>query len=105
MSPVCDLEICKFCDIHLTRKANSLTQGLWCIGGAVGAVISGPMAAKLGRKPTLLINNFFVLTGAVLQVCNIRYVIVLYDCIYESKDQVRSYHHYSHVDDIVMLVT
>jgi len=47
--------------------ANSLTQGLWCIGGAVGAVISGPMAAKLGRKPTLLINNFFVLTGAVLQ--------------------------------------
>ena len=71
MPPVCDLEICKFCDIHLTRKANSLTQGLWCIGGAVGAVISGPMAAKLGRKPTLLINNFFVLTGAILQVCNI----------------------------------
>ena len=95
MSPVCDLEICKFCDIHLTRKANSLTQGLWCIGGAVGAVISGPMAAKLGRKPTLLINNFFVLTGAVLQVCNIRYVIyrilALDDCIFESKDHVRSY--------------
>ena len=64
------LEKCKFYDIHLTSKANSLTQGLWCIGGAVGAVISGPMAAKLGRKPTLLLNNFFVLSGAILQVRN-----------------------------------
>ena len=63
-----DIGICKFYDIHLTSTANSLTQGMWCIGGAVGAVISGPMAAKLGRKPTLLINNFFVLSGAILQV-------------------------------------
>ena len=46
----------------------SLTTGLWCIGGMVGAIIGGPMATRLGRKMPLLLNNAFLLTGAFLQV-------------------------------------
>ena len=46
----------------------SLTTGLWCIGGMIGAIIGGPMATNLGRKMPLLLNNVFLLTGAFLQV-------------------------------------
>merc|ERR1712227_652278 len=45
----------------------SLTTGLWCIGGMIGAIIGGPMATNLGRKMPLLLNNVFLLTGAFLQ--------------------------------------
>ena len=50
------------------NTAWSLTTGLWCLGGGVGALMGGPMAQKLGRKMTLIVNNVFLLLGAFLQV-------------------------------------
>ena len=57
----------------------SLTTGLWCIGGMVGAIIGGPMATRLGRKMPLLLNNAFLLTGAFLQVWIDLFVLELTD--------------------------
>ena len=46
----------------------SLTQALWAIGGAVGSQIGGYSGAKLGRKATLIANNFLIIPGTLLQV-------------------------------------
>ena len=46
----------------------SLTQALWALGGAVGSQIGGYSGAKLGRKATLIANNFFIIPGTLLQV-------------------------------------
>ena len=46
----------------------SLTQALWALGGAVGSQIGGYSGAKLGRKGTLIVNNFFIIPGTLLQV-------------------------------------
>ena len=50
------------------NTAWSLTTGLWCAGGGVGALMGGPMAEKLGRKWSLVLNNLFLLVGSTLQV-------------------------------------
>ena len=50
------------------NTAWSLTTGLWCAGGGVGALLGGPAAEKLGRKWSLLLNNLFLLLGSALQV-------------------------------------
>ena len=49
-------------------KAMSLTQALWAVGGAVGSQIGGYSGAKLGRKATLIANNFLIIPGTLLQV-------------------------------------
>ena len=46
----------------------SLTQALWALGGAIGSQIGGFLGAKLGRKGTLIANNFFIIPGTLLQV-------------------------------------
>ena len=48
--------------------AQSLTQGLWSLGGALGSQIGGVLGSKIGRKNSLLINNAFIITGLLLQV-------------------------------------
>lgn len=49
------------------NTALSLTTGLWCAGGGVGALVGGPSASYFGRKITLLFNNVFLMLGAFLQ--------------------------------------
>lgn len=51
------------------NTALSLTTGLWCAGGGVGALVGGPSASYFGRKITLLLNNLFLMSGAFLQDC------------------------------------
>ncbi|XP_041829951.1 solute carrier family 2, facilitated glucose transporter member 11-like [Melanotaenia boesemani] len=36
------------------------------LGGLLGALLAGPMAVRFGRKKSLLLNNTFLLVGAVL---------------------------------------
>ncbi|XP_078082216.1 solute carrier family 2, facilitated glucose transporter member 11-like [Mustelus asterias] len=38
----------------------------YSVGGLVGALIAGPMAIRFGRRNSLLLNNSFVLIGALL---------------------------------------
>ncbi|KAM6111837.1 solute carrier family 2, facilitated glucose transporter member 11 [Pterocles gutturalis] len=44
----------------------SFTVSVYPLGGLAGAVLAGPMAIKLGRKMSLLLNNVFVIIAAVL---------------------------------------
>ncbi|XP_053225999.1 solute carrier family 2, facilitated glucose transporter member 11-like isoform X1 [Podarcis raffonei] len=44
----------------------SSVVSLYPLGGLVGALLAGPMAIKLGRKKSLLLNNLFVVLAAVL---------------------------------------
>lgn len=44
----------------------SLIVSLFPLGGLFGALLAGPMAIKLGRKKSLLVNNIFVVAAAVL---------------------------------------
>ncbi|KAG6929104.1 solute carrier family 2 member 11, partial [Chelydra serpentina] len=44
----------------------SFVVSVFSLGGLTGALIAGPMAIKLGRKTSLLLNNVFVIIAAVL---------------------------------------
>ncbi|NXN09651.1 GTR11 protein, partial [Indicator maculatus] len=44
----------------------SFTVSAYPLGGLTGAVVAGPMAIMLGRKMSLLLNNVFVITAAIL---------------------------------------
>ncbi|NXU51262.1 GTR11 protein, partial [Turnix velox] len=44
----------------------SLTVSAYPLGGLVGALVAGPMAIRLGRKMSLLLNNLFVILAATL---------------------------------------
>uniref|UniRef100_A0A674J6J0 Solute carrier family 2 member 11 n=1 Tax=Terrapene triunguis TaxID=2587831 RepID=A0A674J6J0_9SAUR len=44
----------------------SFVVSVYSLGGLTGALIAGPMAIKLGRKTSLLLNNAFVIIAAVL---------------------------------------
>uniref|UniRef100_A0A8C0J2L3 Solute carrier family 2, facilitated glucose transporter member 5 n=1 Tax=Chelonoidis abingdonii TaxID=106734 RepID=A0A8C0J2L3_CHEAB len=44
----------------------SFIVSVYSLGGLTGALIAGPMAIKLGRKTSLLLNNAFVIIAAVL---------------------------------------
>ncbi|XP_030439024.1 solute carrier family 2, facilitated glucose transporter member 11-like [Gopherus evgoodei] len=44
----------------------SFIVSVYSLGGLTGALIAGPMAIKLGRKTSLLLNNVFVIIAAVL---------------------------------------
>ncbi|XP_077016327.1 solute carrier family 2, facilitated glucose transporter member 11 isoform X2 [Tamandua tetradactyla] len=44
----------------------SLIVSLYPLGGLFGALLAGPLAIRLGRKSSLLVNNVFVLAAAVL---------------------------------------
>nr|XP_048271371.1 solute carrier family 2, facilitated glucose transporter member 7 [Myodes glareolus] len=44
----------------------SCTVSMFPLGGLVGSLIVGPMVNKWGRKGTLLINNVFAITPAIL---------------------------------------
>ena len=45
----------------------SMTTGLWCVGGMIGALVGGPAANALGRKRSLLLTNVFTLIGSILE--------------------------------------
>ncbi|XP_074015660.1 solute carrier family 2, facilitated glucose transporter member 11 [Numenius arquata] len=44
----------------------SLTVSAYPLGGLAGALVAGPMAIVVGRKMSLLLNNVFVITAALL---------------------------------------
>ncbi|XP_067406057.1 solute carrier family 2, facilitated glucose transporter member 11-like [Emydura macquarii macquarii] len=44
----------------------SFVVSVYSLGGLTGALIAGPMAIKLGRKTSLLLNNVFVIIAAIL---------------------------------------
>nr|XP_056715323.1 solute carrier family 2, facilitated glucose transporter member 11 isoform X1 [Euleptes europaea] len=44
----------------------SFVVSIFPLGGLAGALLAGPMAIKLGRKKSLLLNNMFVLLAALL---------------------------------------
>ncbi|XP_014799459.1 PREDICTED: solute carrier family 2, facilitated glucose transporter member 11 [Calidris pugnax] len=44
----------------------SLTVSAYPLGGLAGALAAGPMAIVVGRKMSLLLNNLFVITAALL---------------------------------------
>ncbi|KAG8453505.1 hypothetical protein GDO86_000218 [Hymenochirus boettgeri] len=44
----------------------SITVSAFAVGGLVGALIAIPMVNKLGRKATMLLNNIFAITAALL---------------------------------------
>ncbi|NXK16507.1 GTR11 protein, partial [Arenaria interpres] len=44
----------------------SLTVSAYPLGGLAGALVAGPMAIMVGRKMSLLLNNVFVITAALL---------------------------------------
>ncbi|XP_014652838.1 PREDICTED: solute carrier family 2, facilitated glucose transporter member 11 [Ceratotherium simum simum] len=51
---------------HLVLLVWSFIVSLYPLGGLFGALLAGPLAIKLGRKKTLLVNNIFVVAAAVL---------------------------------------
>uniref|UniRef100_A0A3Q3ARR3 Solute carrier family 2, facilitated glucose transporter member 5 n=1 Tax=Kryptolebias marmoratus TaxID=37003 RepID=A0A3Q3ARR3_KRYMA len=44
----------------------TLIVSAFSLGGLLGALLAGPMAVRFGRKKSLLLNNSFLLIGAVL---------------------------------------
>ncbi|XP_060105772.1 solute carrier family 2, facilitated glucose transporter member 11 [Heteronotia binoei] len=44
----------------------SFVVSVFPLGGLAGALLAGPMAIKLGRKKSLLLNNMFVILAALL---------------------------------------
>ncbi|XP_023502500.2 solute carrier family 2, facilitated glucose transporter member 11 isoform X7 [Equus przewalskii] len=51
---------------HLVLLVWSLIVSLYPLGGLFGALLAGPLAIKLGRKKSLLVNNVFVVAAAIL---------------------------------------
>ncbi|KAM5188353.1 solute carrier family 2, facilitated glucose transporter member 11 isoform 5-T6 [Callospermophilus lateralis] len=51
---------------HMVLLVWSLIVSLFPMGGLFGALLAGPMAVKLGRKKSLLVNNIFVVAAALL---------------------------------------
>jgi len=45
----------------------SVTVSIFCVGGMLGALFTGMVANKFGRKGGLLLNNLFALIGGVLE--------------------------------------
>lgn len=48
----------------------SFIVSVYSLGGLAGALVAGPMAIKLGRKKSLLLNNLFVVLAALLAGCS-----------------------------------
>ncbi|XP_041671023.1 solute carrier family 2, facilitated glucose transporter member 11-like [Cheilinus undulatus] len=44
----------------------TLIVSAFSFGGLLGALLAGPLAVRFGRKKSLLLNNLFLFTGAVL---------------------------------------
>ncbi|KAK2862049.1 hypothetical protein Q5P01_001582 [Channa striata] len=44
----------------------TIIVSIFSLGGFVGALIAGPMTIRFGRKKCLLLNNSFLMTGAIL---------------------------------------
>ncbi|XP_075071853.1 solute carrier family 2, facilitated glucose transporter member 11-like isoform X2 [Mixophyes fleayi] len=44
----------------------SIIVSVYPLGGLIGALLAGPMSIRLGRKKSLLFNNFFVILSAFL---------------------------------------
>ncbi|ORX94926.1 general substrate transporter [Basidiobolus meristosporus CBS 931.73] len=52
--------------ISMSSGTWGLAVGILAIGGLVGGLCAGTAADRLGRRLTLLLNNFFYIVGAVL---------------------------------------
>ncbi|XP_015242762.1 PREDICTED: solute carrier family 2, facilitated glucose transporter member 9-like [Cyprinodon variegatus] len=46
----------------------SFTVSIFCIGGLIGSLMSGPLTSRFGRKRCLLLNNFLAIFGAILML-------------------------------------
>ncbi|KAM4525480.1 solute carrier family 2, facilitated glucose transporter member 11-like [Odontesthes bonariensis] len=46
----------------------TVTVSAFSLGGLLGALLAGPLAVRFGRKKSLLLNNSFLLAGAVLML-------------------------------------
>ncbi|XP_038551167.1 solute carrier family 2, facilitated glucose transporter member 11-like [Micropterus salmoides] len=46
----------------------TMIVSIFSLGGFAGAIIAGPMTIRFGRKKCLLLNNIFLMTGALLAV-------------------------------------
>ncbi|XP_068171620.1 solute carrier family 2, facilitated glucose transporter member 11 isoform X3 [Antennarius striatus] len=46
----------------------TIIVSIFSLGGLSGALIAGPMTIRFGRKKCLLLNNIFLMTGALLAV-------------------------------------
>uniref|UniRef100_A0A8C2ZMW6 Solute carrier family 2, facilitated glucose transporter member 5 n=1 Tax=Cyclopterus lumpus TaxID=8103 RepID=A0A8C2ZMW6_CYCLU len=46
----------------------TIIVSIFSLGGFAGALIAGPMTIRFGRKKCLLLNNIFLMTGALLAV-------------------------------------
>ncbi|KAM4720043.1 solute carrier family 2 member 11, like [Anableps anableps] len=46
----------------------SFTVSIFCIGGLLGSLITGSLSSRFGRKRCLLLNNFWVIFGAILML-------------------------------------
>ncbi|XP_036955535.1 solute carrier family 2, facilitated glucose transporter member 11 isoform X1 [Acanthopagrus latus] len=44
----------------------TIIVSIFSLGGLVGAIIAGPMTIRFGRKKCLLLNNIFLMSGALL---------------------------------------
>ncbi|XP_024900311.1 solute carrier family 2, facilitated glucose transporter member 11 isoform X3 [Pteropus alecto] len=51
---------------HLVLFVWSLIVSLYPLGGLFGALLAGPLAIRLGRKKSLLVNNTLVVAAAIL---------------------------------------
>lgn len=61
----------------LATQFTSVTTSSIYVGDMLGALISGPLNDRFGRKTVLWIASFFVLAGGVTQVADTRYEAVL----------------------------
>ncbi|XP_075893470.1 solute carrier family 2, facilitated glucose transporter member 11 isoform X2 [Nelusetta ayraudi] len=46
----------------------TIIVSIFSLGGLIGALIAGPMTIRFGRKKCLLLNNIFLMAGALLAV-------------------------------------
>ncbi|XP_030075695.1 solute carrier family 2, facilitated glucose transporter member 11 isoform X3 [Microcaecilia unicolor] len=53
-------------EVKMVTLIWSFIVSVYPLGGFIGALLAGPMAIKLGRKKSLLLNNLFVLIAALL---------------------------------------
>ncbi|TDH74181.1 hypothetical protein CCR75_006238 [Bremia lactucae] len=50
-----------------TQNQWTLAVSSWVLGGMIGSLIMGRVSNKFGRKPTMMLNCIFMMTGAAIQ--------------------------------------
>ncbi|EEY59857.1 Major Facilitator Superfamily (MFS) [Phytophthora infestans T30-4] len=50
-----------------TKTQWTIAVSSWIVGGMIGALVTGRVSNKFGRKPTMMANCLFMIAGAVIQ--------------------------------------